>query len=94
MKNTQLLGLVLIITGLISAVYGSLHGTHTATEARLGPFSLSVQHKPRINIPLWAGIGGIVVGGGLWLVADRTTTPSSLSTHTTPIALDWADHLA
>jgi LPXTG-motif cell wall-anchored protein len=34
---------------------------------------MSVNEKETINIPMWAGIGAIVLGGGLLFVGGRKT---------------------
>ena len=44
--------------------------TKENTAANLGPLEIKVQEKETVNIPLWAGVGAIVVGGVL-LVAGR-----------------------
>jgi len=32
-------------------------------EAKLGPIELSVKDKQTVNVPVWAGVGAIVVAG-------------------------------
>lgn len=56
-------GLVIIIAGVLSLAYGSFSYTKDTTAMKLGPVELSVQEKETVNIPLWAGIASIVVGG-------------------------------
>jgi len=38
---------------------------------KLGPLELTVKEKETINVPLWAGIGAIVVGGALLLAGGK-----------------------
>jgi len=49
-------------------VYGSFSYTKETHEAKIGPLELSVKEKETVNIPVWAGVGAIVVGAVLLLV--------------------------
>jgi hypothetical protein len=37
----------------------------------LGPIERSVKDKETVNIPVWAGVGAIVIGGALLLVGGN-----------------------
>ena len=65
-------GLVLVIMGVLALVYGGFSYTKDTTAVKLGPIELSVKEKERINIPLWAGIGAIVLGAGLLVASGRS----------------------
>jgi uncharacterized membrane protein YidH (DUF202 family) len=71
MSGIKLLGIVLIVLGILALVYGGFTYTREEHEARLGPLELSVEEKERVNIPVWAGVGAIVVGAGLLLVGGK-----------------------
>lgn len=70
MAASKLMGLVLIVLGALALIYGGFSYTKESTAAKLGPLEIKVQEKEAVNIPLWAGVGAIVVGGVL-LVAGR-----------------------
>ena len=70
MAASKLMGLVLIMLGALALIYGGFSYTKENTAAKLGPLEIKVQEKETVNIPLWAGVGAIVVGGVL-LVAGR-----------------------
>lgn len=70
MAASKLMGLVLIVLGALALIYGGFSYTKENTAAKLGPLEIKVQEKETVNIPLWAGVGAIVVGGVL-LVAGR-----------------------
>ena len=70
MAASNLVGLVLIVLGALALIYGGFSYTKENTAAKLGPLEIKVQEKETVNIPLWAGVGAIVVGGVL-LVAGR-----------------------
>jgi len=65
-------GIVLIIAGILAVAYGGFSYTKDTTAVKLGPIELSVQERERVNIPLWAGIGAIVLGAGLLAASGRT----------------------
>jgi hypothetical protein len=44
-------------------VYGSFSYTKDTTAVKIGPLELSVKEKETVNVPVWAGVGAIVVGG-------------------------------
>jgi hypothetical protein len=50
--------------------YGSFSYTKETHHATLGPIDLSVKDRETINIPVWAGVGAIVVGGVLLLLGN------------------------
>ena len=41
-------------------------------EAKIGPIELSVKDKETVNVPIWAGVAAIVVGGLLLLVPKKS----------------------
>jgi len=67
----KIVALVLIAAGIIGLVYGGITYTKTTHNAKVGPFEVSIKDKKTVNIPVWAGVGAIVVGAALLLV--RTT---------------------
>jgi LPXTG-motif cell wall-anchored protein len=42
-------------------------------DIKLDPLAWSVQEKQTVNVPIWAGVGAIVAGGGLLLRARKNT---------------------
>jgi uncharacterized membrane protein len=63
MNAPKILGIVLIVGGILGLVYGGFSYTKETHEAKIGPITLSVTDKERVNIPMWVGIGAVVVGG-------------------------------
>ena len=63
--------IVLIAAGIIGLVYGGVTYTKTTHDAKVGPFEFSIKDKETVNIPIWAGVGAIVVGGALLLARRR-----------------------
>ena len=71
MNAVKMAAVVLIAAGVLALVYGSFSYTKDTHEAKLGPIELSVKDKETVNIPAWAGVGAIVIGGALLLVGGK-----------------------
>ncbi len=71
MNAGKLAGIVLIVAGVLALVYGGFSYTKETHEAKLGPIELAVKDKQTVNIPVWAGVGAIVIGGALLLLGGR-----------------------
>ena len=63
MTNLRSIALVLLVAGVLALVYGGFTYTKKTHETRIGPIDLSIKEKETVNVPMWAGVGAIVVGG-------------------------------
>lgn len=63
MNGIKMVGVVLLVAGVLALVYGSFSYTKDTTAVKVGPVELSVKEKETVNVPVWAGVGAIVVGG-------------------------------
>jgi len=72
MNAVKLVAIVLIAGGVLGLVYGGFSYTKETHEAKLGPIEVSVKDRQTINIPVWAGVGAIVIGAVLLLVIKRS----------------------
>ncbi len=71
MNAARILATVLVIAGALGLVYGSFTYTKDTHDAKLGPIEISVKDKETVNIPVWAGVGAILIGGVLLLVGSK-----------------------
>ena len=71
MNAARIAAIVLIIAGVLGLAYGSFSYTRETHEAKLGSLELSVKDKETVNVPLWASVGAIVVGGVLLLFGSK-----------------------
>ena len=71
MNPTKLVAVVLIVVGALMLGYGGFSYTKEETAAKLGPLELSVKEKETVNVPVWAGVGAIVIGAALLVLAER-----------------------
>ena len=65
MDTIKAVAFALILGGALGLVYGGFTYTKETHEAKLGPIQLTVKDKETVNIPVWAGVGAIVLGGVL-----------------------------
>ena len=65
MNPVKLAAIVLLVVGVLALVYGGFSYTKDTTAVKLGPIEMTVKEKKTVNVPMWAGIGAIVLGGVL-----------------------------
>lgn len=71
MNAVKIAAILLIVAGVLGLVYGGFSYTTETHEAKLGSLELSVQEKQKVNVPVWAGVGAIIIGGGLLLLGSK-----------------------
>jgi hypothetical protein len=71
MNPIKLVAALLIVAGVLGLAYGSFSYTKDTNLAKVGPIELNAQEKHTVNIPVWAGIGGIVIGGLLLALGGK-----------------------
>ena len=71
MNITRLIAIALIVAGILGLAYGGFSYTKDTTAVKLGPLELSVKEKQTVNVPMWAGIGAIVIGGLLLVLGNK-----------------------
>jgi len=73
MNALKIAALALIAAGILGLMYGGFTYTKKTHEAKIGPIEMAVKEKETVNVPVWAGIGAIVLGAGLLFVGSRKT---------------------
>jgi TRAP-type C4-dicarboxylate transport system permease small subunit len=71
MNSIKLAAVALIVAGVLALAYGGFSYTKDTTVVKLGPIEISAKEKQTVNVPMWAGIGAIVVGGLLLLLGGK-----------------------
>ena len=71
MNAMKMLGIVLIVGGILGLAYGGFTYTKETHETKIGPLVLSVTDKDTVNVPIWAGVGAIVIGGLLFFFGNK-----------------------
>lgn len=72
MGAQRIVAILLIVAGAIGLAYGGFSYTRQTHKADLGPFHMSVDEKQRVNVPVWAGVGMLVLGVVLLVVPRKT----------------------
>ncbi len=70
MNSMKMLAIALLVAGALALAYGGFSYTKETHDADIGSLHLSMDETERVNIPMWAGLGLVVLGGVL-LVAKR-----------------------
>jgi len=68
----KIVAILLIVAGALALAYGGFSYTKDKTALKIGPLELNVKEKETINVPVWAGVGAIVVGGLLLVLGGRS----------------------
>ncbi len=71
MNAVKVAAIALIVAGILGLVYGSFSYTKETHEMKVGPLELSIKDKQTVNVPVWAGVAAIVIGGGLLLFGSK-----------------------
>jgi len=71
MNALKLIAILLLVGGTIALAYGGFSYTKDTTAVKLGSIELSVQETETINVPMWAGVGAVAIGGLLLLFGGR-----------------------
>ncbi len=57
-----MLAIALIVAGGLGLAYGGFTYTKETHETKIGPIVLAVKDTQTVNIPIWLGVGSLVVG--------------------------------
>ena len=71
MNAIKMAGIALIVAGVLGLMYGSFSYTKETHEAKLGAIELSIKDKQTVNVPIWAGVAAIAIGGALLLFGGK-----------------------
>ena len=67
----RMLAIALLVAGALALAYGGFSYTSETHEAKLGPVEIAITEKERVNVPVWAGVALLAVGGGLLLTGKK-----------------------
>ncbi len=62
MNITKLIAILCIVGGSLGLMYGGFTYTKETHQADIGSLHLAVDEKKHVNVPVWAGVGGIAFG--------------------------------
>ena len=68
MNSMKMIAIALLVAGGLALAYGGFSYTKDTHDADVGPIHMSFDETERVSIPLWAGVGMLVLGGVLLVV--------------------------
>lgn len=68
---TRIFGIILIVAGTLGLIYGGFSYTKDKHDLKIGTLQFSLAEKERVNVPVWAGAGGIAIGVILLLIGRK-----------------------
>ncbi len=71
MNTIKIVAIALILAGALGLAFGGFSYTKDTTVVKLGPLEISAKERETVNVPMWAGIGAIVVGGLLLVLGGK-----------------------
>jgi hypothetical protein len=71
MSGIRIVAVVLIVAGILALAFGGFSFTKESTVAKVGPIELNAKKQEDVNIPTWAGVAAIVVGGVLLVIGKK-----------------------
>jgi lysylphosphatidylglycerol synthetase-like protein (DUF2156 family) len=71
MGGVKIAALLLMVAGALALAFGGFSYTKETHEAKLGPIELTVKDRETVNVPVWAGVGMILIGGVLLAVGSK-----------------------
>ena len=60
------------MAGAAGLVYGGFTYTKDTHQADLGPLSLTINERERVSVPVWAGLGALMIGVALLLIPRQS----------------------
>ena len=71
MSAVKIMAIVLMVAGIAGLLYGNFTNTKETHDIKLGSLEMSFAEKETVNVPAWAGVAAIVVGGGFLLFGSK-----------------------
>ena len=72
MNTQKLVAIVLLVAGALGLAYGGFSYTKETHHADIGPMHLSVDERQHVSVPVWAGLGALLIGGVLLVRVKRS----------------------
>jgi TRAP-type C4-dicarboxylate transport system permease small subunit len=67
MSTQRFAAILLLAIGILALAYGGFSYTRETHQADIGSLHLSMDEKRHVNVPVWAGVGALLLGGILLL---------------------------
>jgi TRAP-type C4-dicarboxylate transport system permease small subunit len=67
----RIIAILLILGGILALVFGGFSYTEDKTVAKIGSIELNAKRTHTVDLPVWAGVAAVVVGGLLLVMGRR-----------------------
>ena len=71
MNAVRMMAIALIVAGALALAYGGFTYTRETHDVKIGPIEMSIKDRETVSIPIWVGVGAIVLGGFLLVFGGR-----------------------
>ncbi len=71
MNGVRIAAIALLVAGVLALAYGGFSYTRETHKASIGSIKLSIDEQQTVNVPVWAGVGALVIGGALLIFGSR-----------------------
>ena len=71
MNGLRVAAIALIVAGVLAVAFGRFYWMRETQAAQIGPIRMAVIERRTVNVPVWAGLAGIVAGVGLLLWGSK-----------------------
>jgi hypothetical protein len=72
MNSTKLVAIVLVVFGALGLAYDGFTYTKDKHSADIGALHVTVDERAHLNVPVWAGLGAVLVGVILLVVPSKS----------------------
>ena len=72
MTTKQIVALLLIVGGVLALAYRGFSYTKETHGAKIGPIELQVKEREYVNLPVWLGVGAVVVVAALLVSGKKS----------------------
>jgi hypothetical protein len=67
MSTQKIIAVLLLVMGVLTLTYGGFNYVRQSHQANIGSLHVSVDEQRHVNLPVWMGVGALVLGGILLL---------------------------
>lgn len=71
MNSMKTMAVVFMLAGVLALVYGGFSYTQDTHTADIGSMHMSIDETRQVNIPVWAGVGALLIGGVLFATGAK-----------------------
>ncbi len=71
MNIVRIIGVGIMVLGVLGLIYGGFTYTKETEKKKFGPVEFSMKDQERVNVPIWASIAAVAVGGVLVMAGKK-----------------------